>query len=167
MTMIIDGTNGLTFNNSTVQASAGSVLQVQSFTTNSAITTTSATPVATAITVSITPKFSTSKVFAIVNIGATSSTGGSMQFTLNRAGTNIALGTGGTNNLTSVVTQSGMSNASAYNAGLSFLDSPATTSATSYTVYFSTETGTAAINKRQLDNFCNTVSTITVMEIAQ
>lgn len=167
MTMVISGDNGVTFPNSSIQASAGSVLQVQSFTTNSAITTTSSTPVSTAITVSITPKFSTSKILAIVNIGATSSTGGSMQFTLNRAGTNIALGTGGTYNVTSLVTQNGMSSASAFNAGFSYLDSPATTSSTAYTVYFSTETGTACINKRQTDNFCNTVSTITVMEIAQ
>ena len=144
----------------------GAVVQVQSFTTNTASSTTSSTPVATAVTVSITPKFSTSKILVIANLGACSSTGGSMQFTLNRAGTNIALGTGATYNVTSVVTQNGMSSASAFNAGFSYLDSPATTSSTAYTIYLSTETGTAVINKRQTDTFVSTVSTITVLEIA-
>ena len=41
MTMIIDGTNGLTFNNATTQASAGCVLQVVNATTNTQVTSAS------------------------------------------------------------------------------------------------------------------------------
>ena len=41
MSLILDGTNGLTFNNATTQASAGVVLQVVNATTTTQVSTTS------------------------------------------------------------------------------------------------------------------------------
>jgi hypothetical protein len=49
MTFIVDGTSGLTFPNSTVQASAGQIIQVVSGTTT-ATTTTTAGPTDTGLT---------------------------------------------------------------------------------------------------------------------
>ena len=65
MSMIIDGTNGLTFNNATVQASAGQVLQVVNATYGTAASTSSASFVDSGMSATITPKFATSKIFAL------------------------------------------------------------------------------------------------------
>jgi hypothetical protein len=67
MTFIVDGTNGLTFNNATTQASAGQVLQVVSATNSTYTQIASTSFTDTGLTVSITPKFSTSKILVIVN----------------------------------------------------------------------------------------------------
>jgi len=66
MSMIIDGTNGLTFNNATTQASAGQVLQVVNGTTNTSVTNTTITYADTNLTATITPKFSTSKILILI-----------------------------------------------------------------------------------------------------
>jgi hypothetical protein len=67
MTFIVDGTSGLTFPNSTVQASAGSVLQVVQATTSTNVSTAAGVAYTdTGLTASITPKFSTSKVLVMV-----------------------------------------------------------------------------------------------------
>ena len=65
--MIIDGTNGLTFNNSTTQASAGKVLQVVQGTYSTSVSTSSTSLVDTGLTASITPKFATSKILVSIH----------------------------------------------------------------------------------------------------
>jgi hypothetical protein len=89
MTLIVDGTAGLTFPNSTVQASAGSVLQVVNFQTGTNASGTGVIPFDNTIpqntegtefmTLAITPKFSTSKlkidVVFISNNNVSSSSG--------------------------------------------------------------------------------------------
>jgi hypothetical protein len=139
MTMIIDGTNGLTFNNSTTQASAGQVLQVVNSPYSTASSTTSTSFVTTGHTGTITPKFSTSKIFVVIT-GGTGWNGNQVNknsfFTIYRNGTNLA----------SEALYNTYCNAYASNSiSMSFYDSPATTSATTYTVYFKTESG-GAIN---------------------
>ena len=66
MSMIIDGTNGLTFNNATTQASAGNVLQVVQATYATATSTSSTSFVDGGLSGTITPKFSTSKILVEV-----------------------------------------------------------------------------------------------------
>ena len=66
MSMIIDGTNGLTFNNATTQASAGQILQVVNGTTNTSVTNTTVTYADTNLTATITPKFATSKILILI-----------------------------------------------------------------------------------------------------
>ena len=68
MTMIIDGTNGLTFNNATTQASAGQVLQVVQNIYASYSSTSSTSYVDSGLSASITPKFSTSKILVMVSL---------------------------------------------------------------------------------------------------
>jgi hypothetical protein len=139
MTMIIDGTNGLTFNNSTTQASAGKVLQVVNATSNSNITTTSTSFVSTNFSISITPKFSTSKILLLVNGGSgyVSASSVSMWCTIYRNSTNIGDATNGLERFFATNT--------AFLAphSMCVFDSPATTSSTTYTCYFKSSSSTA------------------------
>jgi hypothetical protein len=152
--MIIDGTNGLTFNNATTQASAGVVLQVVSGVYSTQVSTTSSTLADTGLTLTITPKFSTSKILVLVsqNIFSSSSSGG--QIAINRAGTDVINFADGT----------------PYGPGQSslvYLDSPATTSATIYKTRFARLTGAGTIYAQLLDaSVGQGYSTITLMEIA-
>jgi hypothetical protein len=130
MTVIIDGTNGITFPNSTVQASAGSVLQVVNATYNTETTTTSGTPVATSWTVSITPKFATSKILLIsksaVRVSASNNFGALEWY---RGATAILP--------TPQQYEFGSSNGADVRGNMDhvILDNPATTSAITYTAY--------------------------------
>jgi len=155
MAVTIDGTSGITFPNSTVQVSAGQVLQVVSNTYTTIVTTTSTSPVTTNLAVSITPKFSTSKIFAIANLGGTGVADNSVCiFYIYRGATLI----------TTFHDNFYHNTAAPFYApvGMSVLDSPATTSATTYTVYFASGNGTQVVmNANSRSN-----SIITLMEIA-
>ena len=172
MTMIIDGTNGLTFNNATTQASAGCVLQVVSTTkTDTASNTSSTMNDITGMSVTITPKFSTSNILVFFsahlgNLGGNTEIG----IRLMRGSTAICVGdTSGSRTPAS---------GSVYNASGSmqdtnghYLDSPATTSATTYKLQWMSFNGsTNYINRSTGDGDATSTwrqaSTITVMEIA-
>jgi len=150
MSMIIDGTNGLTFNNATTQASAGNVLQVVNATLNSLVSTTSTTYVSTTLAASITPKFSTSKILILVAGVGSASVAATSRYTIFKNSTNLA-----STNFSSITSNSDTP------LTISFLDSPATTSSTTYTVYYAaSSSGTAYFNDSGY------TSTITLMEIA-
>jgi hypothetical protein len=157
MTTIIDGTSGITFPNSTVQASAGQVLQVVNGTNTTRTQTTSASFVASNLTASITPKFSTSKIMVIASVsGYNDSSGTEAQLTVYRNGsTDVSGGIG----LTDLYTGSS-DNIS--NQPILYLDSPATTSSTSYTVYIRRTGGGGSVSV----NLRGTRDTIILMEIA-
>ena len=159
MSLVLDGTNGLTYPNSTVQASAGVVLQVVSAAYNTATNTSSSTYVTTGLTASITPKFSTSKILILVSIPFTGNgTGFQNTITLYRNSTNIALTGSGQQGFGQTYTNAG----SIQSIGsITYLDFPATTSSTSYTVYFAVSNGTTA---QVFNNYLT--GTITLMEIA-
>jgi hypothetical protein len=144
MTTIINGSSpSVTFSDSTTQASAytsstlinsaqlptGSVLQVVQGTYATQTSTSSSSFVATGLTASITPKFATSKIlvtgmmnfqginnqdayFSIFRNGATLSSSSS-GFCIHEAGTSVML----------------------CNDAINWLDSPATTSLTTYAIY--------------------------------
>ena len=133
MSMIIDGTNGLTFNDSSTQASAGKVLQVVSFSTSATTSTSSTSYVATSLTATITPKFSNSKILVFVNGGEldTNGNGQAIYGTIYRNSTNLA-GAAGTNDAYGTSSRIQVPISAAY------LDQPATTSATTYTYYIKT-----------------------------
>jgi hypothetical protein len=149
----------------TIRGSGQVPVQVVSSTLTTSFSTSSTTPVATGLTATITPTNSANKILVILNAGVLGSSASANFLTLNRAGTNIAVSTGYTNNITSGVSVNGGGGAF-YQGGLNFLDSPATTSATTYSLYMSVDSGTGTLNKRQADNFVGGVSTITLMEIA-
>jgi hypothetical protein len=156
MTFIVDGTNGLTFNNATTQASAGVVLQVVQGSYSTDSSTTSATFVDTGLTVSITPKFSTSKVLVFVNmtqVNKSGSTNAGMGLNIVRASTQIV-------QFTDVLGISTVTGNNIVSGSVTYLDSPATTSATTYKVQYLANAGTVRICQDNMPSF------ITLMEIA-
>jgi hypothetical protein len=160
MTMIIDGTNGATFPNSTVQASAGSVIQLVNASTASQISTTSTTFVATSLTATITPKFATSKILIMYSMQVTNTgTGGFNYHNIYRNNTTPLV------NSTSGYEVYAGSSGAPYTwimTGFNYQDSPATTSATTYTVY-SRNSGSGSSYNVWGDG---SLATIILMEIA-
>jgi hypothetical protein len=160
--MIIDGTNGLTFNNATTQASAGSVLQVVQGTYNINTANATSTYADTNLTATITPKFSTSKVLVIVNQAGcgkvTNNTG--VDLRLLRSSTTICQIASGLGFNAQTATTNRF-----FTISGTYLDSPATTSATTYKTQFASSSGNSQVNVQDYATDPVT-STITLMEIA-
>jgi len=134
----------------------GSVLQVVSTSSVPTYTSTSSTNSATPITASITPTSATSKILITVTGGILygSTTNSQFWLTLYRGGSNIGTGNRG-------MQQNWVNGASWQGPiNISYLDSPATTSSTTYTLYGATN-GTVYINSGD-----TATATITLMEIA-
>ena len=174
MSMIIDGTNGLTFNNATTQASAGQILQVVSTTKSDTATTTSNTTVdITGMSISITPKFASSKFYVTASfvVGAPSS---HASVVLDRNGTDIGIGdaAGSRARLTASTCSGNPAANQPVSMSFEYLDSPATTSALTYKIKWrSNDSGVAVyLNRTSVDadntSYGRFISTITVMEIA-
>jgi hypothetical protein len=162
MSMIIDGTNGLTFNNATTQASAGTVLQVINTNLKGGVGSTITTPTASGLTATITPKFTTSKILVCFQVNGNQknagATDGGVRIWLYKNGSNLFAST--------AIDYTGYTNSSTVNdvggVSMEIFDSPATTSATTYAVFFGSSSAgiTASINAG------NDYSTMTLMEIA-
>lgn len=135
---------------------AGAVLQVVQGTTLTYTTTTSLSFVATNLTATITPSSSTSKILCLVQSGTWGSASDYAVITLYRNGTNLgagsfsALGLNGTNG-----------NGYDSIAAIHLLDSPASTSALTYTLYLRSYNSTTV----GANDSTNT-NTIILMEIA-
>jgi hypothetical protein len=158
MSMIIDGTNGLTFNNSTTQASAGVVLQVVQASTTTGVNTASTSPVDSNLTATITPKFNTSKILISVNQSLGKETSATASALLN-----LVRGSSTLTNIAAYLAYTGTTTPFyGTTCAYQYLDSPATTSATTYKtqVYCNTAGGNALAQPN------NSPSTITLMEIA-
>ena len=126
--------------------SGQTVIQAVAMNTATSTTTSSSTFVSTALTASITPQSTTSKILVLVSTNFSFSTGGNPVVTVYRGATNI--GSGGYN--------SGFQTAYTGNSSIwmpvviDYLDSPATTSATTYTVYVNSQGGSISINSAGL-----------------
>ena len=160
--MTIDSSQNITTANRFAKTSmpAGSVLQVVQFTTSTAFSTTSGTAVSTGFSLSITPTSSTSKVLVIAysTLGVpTSGMNGHIDL---RRGTSTTIATD------FYVTYGA---AAFLNAGFTgvYLDSPATTSATTYYLYAYRDgaAGTFYVGARY-DGGSPVVTSLTLMEIA-
>ena len=137
MTFIVDGTNGLTFPNSTIQASGGKTIQVVQGTYSTQTSISTSTQTSTGLTASITPIFSTSKILVLISsLCSITGTG------------NIYCSPSLYRNSSAIYTSPIVSEFQ-LNSGiqlttrfcLNYLDSPATTSSTSYTLYFNCSSG--------------------------
>ena len=151
---------------------AGAVLQVVSTTLTTSFSTSSTSMVdVTGLSLSITPTSSSNKVLITVNMSMSAGAGGAViLYQMVRGSTAIGIGTtGGANyNVTGAMYSGDAStNQNFIYPSSQLLDSPATTSATTYKIQISSNNGAQAVyvNKRS-DNYVSAISTITAMEIA-
>ena len=142
----------------TVAMPSGHVVQMQSTTTTTAISTTSTSYVASGLIVSITPKFSTSKIIVNLTGGGLNWSGGVNRITMElyrqlTGGSYSTLGRIG------VVNQG--SDAYGFQHSGEIIDSPSTTNAINYQAYYKTSTQTVFFNSADSN------LTIRAMEIKQ
>jgi len=164
MSFTINGTTGINLATQPLtgalpdaNAPSGSVIQVVQGTYGTATTTSATSFTSTGLTASITPSSSTSKILIIASLAVDTSSNGEQAY--------FAVYRNSSTNLSGTV--NGFGNAYATSSRVigmlatSYLDSPATTSSTTYTVYFRTNTvGTVALNQD------SSISVITLQEIA-
>jgi hypothetical protein len=133
-TVITTGTTGQVIASGALPI--GSVLQVVTAQSASEFSTTSASYVTTGFSASITPKFATSKIWVVLTtVFTNTSQNGAANMTIYRGGTNICTAA------TGFTTNRNNTSASGYilsSGTISYIDSPATTSSTTYTLYAST-----------------------------
>ena len=147
----------------------GGIIQIKQTFLNTATSTTTSGSFTdiSGMSVSITPKFNTSKIFVMITLGSISSAAGiSVGFRLLRDSTAVG-------NAADTTLQSGFTNiyeggnGSLFSASHNFLDSPATTSAITYKLQWRNSSGTTYLNRYSgsSDSY-NGSSTITVMEVS-
>ena len=189
MASIINGSSPtVTFSDGTTQATsgivggyvpyanlpAGSVLQVVSATKTNDFSSSSTSMVdITGLSVSITPKFSTSKILVSYQVTGGCDTSALQDIFVQLVRGSTAIGTsttGGAQNASGTIYTGGTSTGQqlTFSNSLQFLDSPATTSATTYKLQgMSWNSGTTwYINRRGQNASFMFASSITVMEIA-
>ena len=162
MSMIIDGTSGVTFPNSTVQASAGSVIQVVQGTYSTTTSTAAAAFSDTGLSASITPKFSTSKILVLVSLPIFMSRAGNdvgARLQVVRGSTVIYTDAGETSNYSLV--SNGTAVQFGYKWNTCYLDSPATTGSTTYKIQQYAYNGCTVYAQPT-----STTSLITLIEVA-
>ena len=153
----------------------GGIIQVKMGTFTDRFNTTSSTMVDTGLSVSITPKFATSKILVNVSLGSFANGTALKRAFMNivRDSTNVIVGDADTGHeVTACVNTRASGYASGTQIPVSFmvLDSPATTSSETYKVQASrgTDSGTVYLNYPESDDSygANTASTIVVMEVS-
>ena len=160
-TLTVDNIVGAT-TAANVKLPAGSVLQTVNSQTTTSETTTSNSYVDTGLHATITPKYSNSKILVRASVCLYQpNNAGAASVTVKRGSTNLASASSYGFGYIYIASGGGHVN----QVPIEFLDSPSTTSATTYRVQMSTgvgvNVGTAYISVN------GTVSSITLMEIAQ
>ena len=153
---------------------AGNILQVKQSTYTGVFSTSSATMVDTGLSVSITPTSSSNKILVTVSLGSFANSGKYKRAMMNivRDSTNILIGDARTGTECTAVVAPRASDDNYAQIPLAFtvLDSPSTTSATTYKAQASrgSDTGTVYLNGNAGadSNSGNAASTIVVMEVA-
>jgi hypothetical protein len=159
MTFIVDGTNGLTFPNSTVQASAGKVLQAVNATYSTLVSATTTTWVNTGLSLSITPKFSTSKLLVRVHANALGKDASNTWIWLRVLRDGAVSQSMGTFNGYNAAAQ----NLTIGTASVEYLDNATSTSSTTYSLQLAAGNG----GTTYLNISASEASSITIFEIAQ
>jgi pectate lyase len=159
-TLTLPATSGTVLTNGTnTNFPAGSVLQVVSMTTTTGTNSTTTAYVDTAVTLSITPSSSSNKILVIYNLNgmykSATSSSNSIGFNLVRGATSLGdfgLYFGSTGTALATVGSSGV--------GM-YLDSPSTTSSTTYKVQIKNMTNASFVGI----NTSGDISSMTLMEI--
>ena len=119
----------------------------------------------TGFSASITPSTTSSKILIYVCGGVSSGTGGhNVLLSLLRDSTEIGQGTGGGTSNNFLITNMA-ANSDVIFFGHHFLDSPSTTSSTTYKLQMASTSGTAQLNRRADTSARTMGSSITLMEI--
>jgi hypothetical protein len=176
MTTTIDGNSGVIFPNNSNQAIAGlttsnpqsgGVIQTVQTTKTNTLTSSSGSYVDVGLTATITPKFNTSKIFVVFNFALGCDTGSA---NINMRIRNTTTSTTISSDPYNVVRwpSDGQSSYYCQRIQLQHLDSPATTSAITYSIQMYTNAGSFQINMpANTGGFSSPlVSTVTLMEIA-
>jgi hypothetical protein len=144
------------------------ILQVLSATRTTAFSTTSTSFTGvTGLSVTITPSAASSKILVIADVwGSMDSSLQTGYVQLARGGTAIAVSTDSTGVIASIAFSSDGSSRQPTPGGINFLDSPSTTSATTYSLEAKVTGNTMFINRWALNTDVGAVSSITVMEVA-
>jgi len=156
----------------TINGSGQIVAQVKSTVLTTAFSTTSTTFTdVTGLSVSITPTNSNNKILVFANMYLGPANSSACFWAITRNGTLIDISTDASTvarrSTGGYYTDAGGSAGNGFSGGgTAFLDSPATTSAVTYQIQFSTASGTAYVNRRNAATDFGGTSTITVMEIA-
>jgi hypothetical protein len=143
---------------------AGSVLQVVNGTYATQTSNSTSTYITTGLTASITPRSTSSKILVFVNIVGTFK---SNNFTTTGIGLRLYRGASSIVGFEDIAGYTGTTQSNAPGScSTTYLDSPATISATTYTVYFASTLNTASVTVQNfLNTQANSTSTITLMEI--
>ena len=142
----------------TLSGSDNVVYQVVSATTSTQTGSSTTTFVDTTLTATITPKFSTSKILVLVNQNGINKQSGNTGVNLQLLrGASVLIGFGNNLGTTTNTTENSVGG-----AGVSYLDSPATISATTYKTQLASTAGVA----QGIVQHNSATSTITLMEIA-
>jgi hypothetical protein len=146
------------------QLPSGSVLQIVQTVYTTQVSSSSTSYVDTGLSASITPKYSTSKILVLIsqNLYGYREAAGQYENVQLLRGASVIQGFGQVLNLTAA-------NGGAYNdinatVGLNYLDSPATTSSTTYKTQMKIQT--TANGATVIAQISNATSTMTLMEIA-
>ena len=142
---------------------AGCVLQVVNGTYATRVTNNTSTFASTGLTASITPTKNTSKILVLVNVAGVGKGGANTAVILKLyRGASSIVGFEGIGSYTG-----GSINNYIGTCSTAYLDSPATTSSTSYTVYFASSANIVSVDvQNYYTSQADSTSTITLMEIA-
>ena len=154
------GSNGL--------YSTGHVLQVLQAVKTDGFTTSSTSFIdITGLSISIVPSSTSSKILVIVDISASGANANFSIYNLVRTSTNLYQGTDAKTYVGShIYFPGGDSTESIGTLHMCYLDSPSTTSSTTYKVQMRVTGSSAGVNRRTSANDTSLASSITVMEIA-
>ena len=172
-TLTVDNIVGAT-TAATVKLPAGCILQTLSTTKTDTFSANSAQIQAvTGLSVAITPKFSTSKVLIMADVSASVIDSGRGYLGLYKNGSVLVQGDAAGSRVRAVAQLSGDDSGEALSSTVNFLDSPNTTSSTTYQIYLIGEGSSTQVHVNRSHSDGNAVgrgrfiSTITAMEIAQ
>jgi len=137
----------------TISGSGQIVKQLITATYSTSVSTTSASFVSSGLTATITPTNSANKILVLISVcGYAAATGGGVPLQVVRNGTGIYTATN--------FNMYSSSGSLVTTIPLILVDSPATTSAVTYTLNFASSSGSVSVQ------YANNPSTITLMEIA-
>jgi hypothetical protein len=137
---------------------------IQSVKTDTSSTSSTTFGDITGLSVNITPTNSSNRVLIVATLNGCVNSTNNISFNIVRNSTAIAQPDGtGTYKASFNLFNNGPGSQS---TGLTYLDSPATTSSTTYKIQWRVDAGTAVINRHASGTDYNSVSSITVMEIS-